>query len=671
MKKALVIIGAIVGLAIIALLAAPFLIPVETYKSELLAQVEKATGRKARIDGELSISLLPRVEFTAGKVSLGNVPGGKAPIMLSLGRLDVRVAVFPLLSGTVVIDSFVLEKPVINLEIDRQGRPNWVFAPAAGDGKPSASVDRQTTDEAGIGLAGLQLGEVRLVNGRIVYSDARTGTAYVVNDINMAVSLPSLTSPMTAGGSLVWNKEKIELKFGIENPDAFLKGTSTGLTFSVSSRPLNLDFKGEAASGKQIEASGRLDLDVPSVRKLAAWADQPLTAPGSGFGPLKIVGQVGVEGRNYRFTKAKLSLDKIEARGNFVYDGGGKRPYLKARLDTDLLDVNPYLPPEKKPESKAARPAPDTDGKSAPEGWSDEPIDLSGLRQADVDVVLKVAGLRVRKIKIGRSQVNVTLKSGRLVTELTEMALYNGNGKATLIADASSRTPAVSAIFDLSGLQANPALKDAIGLDRIEGTLNTNLKIATRGGSQRAMILALGGSGRIKFADGAIRGINLGAMARNVRSAFLDPKAREQQKTDFAELSGTFRITNGILRNDDLALLSPLLRVAGRGTVDLPRQTVNYHIEPKVAATMQGQGGRADVAGIMVPVIVSGPWNSLRYRPDLSGAIGGIAKDPSKALEGLKTLLPGTDKPGASPEGTGGGRTVPQPADMLKKLFGR
>ena len=102
-------------------------------------------------------------------------------------------------------------------------------------------------------------------------------------------------------------------------------------------------------------------------------------------------------------------------------------------------------------------------------------------------------------------------------------------------------------------------------MDRIEGTLNANMNVAMRGASQRAMISALGGNGKILFADGAIRGINIAAMVRNAASAFLDSSARENQKTDFAELSGTFNIVRGVLTNNDLALLSPLLRVGGKG----------------------------------------------------------------------------------------------------------
>ena len=674
MKKLLIFIGGLVVLVIAALLIAPMVIPVDTYKNEILAQVEKATGREARIDGDFGISLFPTVKFTAGKFSLANAKGGKADKMVSIEELNVQVVILSLISGNVVIDSFVLDKPVINLEVDVQGRPNWVFTPVAGADAGKAAPEKKDAAPAkagggsgGLGISGLKLGDVRLVDGRIAYSDAKIGDFQTVDAINMSVSLPSMTSPMAAKGSLVWNKEKIALVLGIDNPNAFLAGTQTGLNAAVAASTVKFDFKGKASSKPHIKASGSIDLDVPSVRKLAAWAGQPMDAPGTGFGPLKINGQIGVDGQKYSFTKAKILLDAIQATGDFRFDGSGKVPYINAGFSTGMLDLNPYMPPEKKAGDGASTPtAPAGNGgnaqKPAPQGWSTDPIDLSGLRAVNADIALNVAGLMMRKIKIGKSAVNVVLKGGRLTTKLTEMALYGGNGTATITANGATATPAVAVKFDLTGLQANPALKDAIDMDKIEGALNANVDVAMRGGSQKAMVSALGGNGKVVFADGAIRGVNIGALVRNAASAFLDSSASEQQKTDFAELSGTFKIVNGILLNDDLKLLSPLLRIGGKGTVDMPKRSVNYRIEPKVVASTKGQGSSADASGIKVPVVVSGPWDNLSYKPDLAGVIDGIVKDPKKALEWLKNLIPRQG---------GSGGALPKPEDVLKKLFGR
>ena len=115
------------------------------------------------------------------------------------------------------------------------------------------------------------------------------------------------------------------------------------------------------------------------------------------------------------------------------------------------------------------------------------------------------------------------------------------------------------------------------------------------------------------------------------------------------------------------AVKSPLLRLTGRGTVNLARRRVNYRIKPKLVASTSGQDSRAGAPGISVPVIVSGPWDNISYKPDLAGAIGGIAKDPIKALESLKGLLPGTSGDGDSKPVL----SIPDAGKFLKGLFGR
>jgi AsmA protein len=686
MKKIAIGLGAIVVLLIVAVVAAPFLIHTETVKSELLAQVKSATGREARIDGDFKFAILPRVEFVAGKVSFANAPGGKAKNMVSVDKLNIQVALFPLISGEVEIDAFVLEKPVINLEINKAGTPNWVFGPMASaasgkQAKKAAAGAKQSAgsgSRAGPGLSGLKLGDVRLVGGQVSYSNAKTGVVHKLNEINLEIALSSLDNPMKAEGAVTWNKEKIELLLGLSNPNGFLNGKKTNIETTISSAPVKFSFKGSAAQTSKIKAGGTLGLDVPSIRKLAAWVGSPMTASGTAYGPLKITGQVDVDGQNHAFRKASIAIDAIKGSGNFAYDGGGRVPNVTAKLKLGMLDLNPYLPLETKPGSKAApksggKPSGSKSGgkpgssgaKAAPAGWSNDPIDLSGLKAVNAKLDLTVAGILVRKIKIGQSNVNVSLRNGLLITNLTKMALYGGNGKAKLTANVSGRAPRVALDFDLANFKAHPFMVDAMDFDRVEGTANAKLAVTITGGSQRQLVSALNGSGQVQFLNGAIRGLNLAAMLRNVASAFLDPDAQKAQKTDFAELGGTYVIRRGVLTNTDLSLKSPLLRLSGKGTVDLPKQRVDYRITPKLVASSKGQGGSSSASGISVPVIVSGPWSNISYKPDLAGALGGLAKDPSKALDSLKKLISGK---------SGGGNPAVKISDAvnkLKGLFGR
>jgi AsmA protein len=78
--------------------------------------------------------------------------------------------------------------------------------------------------------------------------------------------------------------------------------------------------------------------------------------------------------------------------------------------------------------------------------------------------------------------------------------------------------------------------------------------------------------------------------------------------------------------------------VQGSGQIDLPKRTIDYRLEPKAAPTLKGQGGKQEVAGILVPVIIRGPWDDPKFTPDLSGAVESALKNPEAVQQQLQQL---------------------------------
>ena len=70
-------------------------------------------------------------------MTLANPPGSKSPQMVRLKAVEVELKVWPLLSGTLEVDRFVLIEPQIDLEVDAQGQPNWQFGAPPGKGPAS------------------------------------------------------------------------------------------------------------------------------------------------------------------------------------------------------------------------------------------------------------------------------------------------------------------------------------------------------------------------------------------------------------------------------------------------------------------------------------------------------------------------------------------------------
>src|SRR5512139_2897858 len=89
-KRLLIGAGGVVGLLIVALLSAPALIDVNSYKPEIIAQVKKATGRDLVLDGPISLSLLPTPTAKIDGVKFFNVPGSKNPNMVEDKSVTVK-----------------------------------------------------------------------------------------------------------------------------------------------------------------------------------------------------------------------------------------------------------------------------------------------------------------------------------------------------------------------------------------------------------------------------------------------------------------------------------------------------------------------------------------------------------------------------------------------------
>jgi AsmA protein len=686
MRKFLIGIAVVVVVLIGAAIAVPFLVPVEQYKGRIEAEVTTRTGRAFHIEGPVSLSLLPTLAVELNQVSFAGPPGARTAEMARLGKLELELKPWPLLSGKVEIDKLVLREPHIALEVDAQGRPNWVLENQAAQAPAQpAPAPAEPAGQQGAGLPELRFGEVELVEGKVSYFDARSGVSHEVNRVNVELLATDLSQPAVIKGNLVFRDRPVTIDSRVDEPRGLIETGASKLTAAIAGDLVSIRFDGALQNGQGGPgARGALDLNAPDLRNLAAWA----TGNDPGALPLQnasVTGTLEADGQRVALTGGTYKAGDIEATGNVGLGLAGPRPRIDAVLSLARLHLDQYL--NQPGGSAAAQPAPEESQPAAPpapqpeaDGWSTKPMDFSGLRKVDADVKLALAGLTVKGVDIGASDVAVLLDDGRLKTTMGETALFDGTISGQVNADAAAAVPALGLEFRINGVQAEPVLTRFADFDKLAGTARAVGSLKTAGASERAMVEALNGQGAVTFTNGAIKGINLAAMVRNVGAAFQGQAVgNEPQQTDFAELGGTFTIQNGVVRNDDLRLLAPLLRLDGAGTVSLPPKTIDYRLQPRLAATIEGQGGQKDVTGLSVPVLVRGSLNNPSFAPDVAGLAEELLRNPDAArqqIEALKGKKPEEAVKGLIEGLGGGGNKAPNqgssdPAQQLRGLFGR
>lgn len=670
----------LVAMAAGAIAFALYALPANFVRDRAIAAVKEKTGRDLVIAGPASFKIYPSLGISLGDVSLSGAPGFKsAKPLVAMKSLDLSVAFWPLLEREVRVSALVFHEPVFNLEVDASGRRSWDFAAAderrsrtrlaqaeaASDAPISdapASVPARDTaaSDSLLRMSNLTLDDVRIENGTLHYQDQRTSHASELSAINVKLALAALTQPLDAEGSLSWKGKTVSFDGALTTLADVMEKRPAKLKMTLGADVLDADFDGTMKL-ETLTTEGIMSAKSSSARDLLAWLGTDVP-PSAGFGPMTAKGLWRAVPDQYAFQTAEIVLDQTTARGDIALDTRGARPLVNANLKLTELDLNTYASTGKAKKRKApaaakggkdagedggskaqsiedlleqAPPGPRVKGYTKRDGWSEEPFDLVALGMIDANAKLSVGKLTVSTLHLDQSDLTVALKNRVMTTTLDQVRLYKGTGTGTIVLDGTTGSKVdLGADLKLDGISAQPLLKDAAEIDRLTGNGRLSLTLTGKGANEREIVKTLGGKVDLAFADGAIIGVNIPEMMRNLGKGNLGGlDTAPTDKTDFSEMSASWTVKAGIAENQDLKLVSPLLRLSGSGRVELPAREVDYTLKPKVVASLAGQGGAKDAAGIEVPVRVHGPWQHPKYTPDLAGAL----KNP-KTAETIKEI---------------------------------
>ena len=124
LKLVLKLLAIVLVVIVLAFAALVITFDPNNYKDTITAQVEKQTGRKFEIAGDISLSLFPWIGIEVENVSLANAEGFSEQPFMRVSQLDVKVMLLPLLRKDVQVDKLRLHGLFASLEIDANGKNN-------------------------------------------------------------------------------------------------------------------------------------------------------------------------------------------------------------------------------------------------------------------------------------------------------------------------------------------------------------------------------------------------------------------------------------------------------------------------------------------------------------------------------------------------------------------
>jgi AsmA protein len=654
------------------------------YKDEITTAVHDATGRDLTIAGDMKLSIFPWLGLTLGATQLSNAKGFGDMPFASVNAVDIKVKLLPLLHKRVEMQKILLHGLHANLAKDKTGHSNWddLTSPKAkAAAKPIApkTPTKPSAAEPGkaIGALGaLAIDGLELKNARLAWDDQQTGQHIVIDNLNLStgpvafpapvdISLsmdlqmqaPAVHSHVDFSGQVAMNPDKQQ--YSANKLKLTVKASGEGLPVSPLDVRLQANVSADLAQQQAKITQLQLDtlgITVNGQTSIANLDENPAVSGHvslADFSPRNVVSQLGIK---LPETADKTALSKATMETDFSASLNGANvknlaialddtrlsgsarvnnfasPRIQFNLAADDIDLDRYLPPPA--EKPTTPPTPGTAATAATQ------LPLEPLRKLNLDGTISLGKLKVIGARLSNLQLTMHAKGGQIRLHPMQASLYAGHYDGDVALDVRTNTPKTSLDEKLSTVNVGPLLKDVLGKELVSGKATATAQLTTTGADVDTIKRTLNGKANFSFRDGKVKGVNIGQLIREAYAKIKNKPAppKTENVTDFAEMSGSVAIHNGVVRNDDLNAKSPLLRIEGKGSADLPKERVNYLVNAAIVESNEGQTGKEleDLKSLIIPIKVSGKLTNPHYSLDLKPILQARAK---KAVEAEKKKI--------------------------------
>ena len=292
---------------------------------------------------------------------------------------------------------------------------------------------------------------------------------------------------------------------------------------------------------------------------------------------------------------------------------------------------------------------------TAGNAWSDDPIDLSGLKTIDADLSISVVKLTIFEMEVGVPDLKAALKDGVLSVDGKNLAVEGAQISGTASIDARDTQAKLAAKFKAQGIDPKTVF-EALGQEaRILGKSSLEADLSGSGNSARKVIGTLNGKVKAATNKGAIVGYDLNSLWGGIAAAFggYDPKSR----TPFDALEANLALTDGVASKSSVEVTGPILGVDGNGIVRLPSREIDYRLQLKLLSWGQSAAVRV-LGGWLQPKVNITNWGSLgtsrtlQQSDPLEPLKGADLKDPELAKLAAEVLKKAGSKGELSPQVT-------------------
>ena len=547
------------GLAALAAVIVVALIALATFdwnraRGWVEEQVRERTGREFVIGGDLRVrpfSLNPRIH--AGQVTLGNAEWGTKKPMAALDTVDFSISLPALLRGRVYLPEVTLGEADVLLERDKQGRRNWILDPdeqETGEGDPPG-IGRLTVNRGRLAVKDALSATDLVLSVQTTSGDERYGVAF---DAKGKAKGYQFSAKGVGGGllSLQDHSTPYPLKLSASVGEATITadGTVTGLT-ALST----VDARVTIAGRDIATLADALELSFPHTR------------------PYKLAGRLGRKGKVWSYRDFTGTVGRSDLRGEMSVDLATKRPTLRGKLASQLLDIadlggligeRPGAP----------------DGKPAGKVLPSEPIELKKLRRIDAHVTLAARKFRDRdKLPLDDLDMKIDLVNGVLKVDPLDFGVAGGKMNSRIAVDARNKVISSDINTSFRNLHINKLVPGTEVLNDSFGAIDGKVQLKGRGNSAAGILGTSTGRIDLVSRGGQVSNLVMEAAGADI-AEIVKFFVGGDQKIELRCGVMAFNVKDGVMSSEALVVDTDDTYIGGEGAISLRDETLDLRLVP-------------------------------------------------------------------------------------------
>ncbi|SEA24915.1 AsmA family protein [Nitrosospira multiformis] len=557
-------------------------------------QVTDRTGREFTIRGDLDVNLSLNPLVSVEGLSLANAEWGTEQPMVAVDKVAVRISLWNLLSGDIVLPELSITRPRVLLEKSMDGKRNW---------------DLKKEEKKKMELP--QIGQFTLDQGKVLFRDPKTKT-----DIAADV----FTDPAVDAGEL-------PLHVAAEGKFTDLKFTAQaqgGKIMSLADKTIPYPIKASAEMGTtRASADGTIKglAEMAEVDLKLDLHGEDLSAlyPVTGIvifpsPPYHISGRILHHDTEWSMKGFSGNVGNSDLGGDIVFDTGGERPLLRGDVVSKVLDLSDLqgfigarrgpqpqdTPAEKKEKKESMK-------KQRHRLLPDQEFRIDRLKAMDADVRFTGESIRNKELPVKHIVSHLKIDNGLLTLNPVNFAVAGGNIISNITINTRPEVPKGEIKVDVKRLQLQKLFPKLEITKNSAGVIGGAIDINSHGKSVGALLASADGNFGLIMSGGQISKLLLEVIGLDggqiIKLLFAGDK-------NVPVRCGVidFDIKKGIMSSKAFVIDTTDTKIVAKGQISLAEEKIDMKLSPKAKDV--------SILSLRTPIHIEGTFKDPTILPD-------------------------------------------------------